>query len=53
MHNKTRVILSPKLWDNAKTKAELKKNIGAYMSKSYPNYTVIEVGKYYAICQMR
>lgn len=50
MHDKTRVILAKKLWDSSNSKAELKQKIGAYMSRNYPSYTVIEVGKYYAIC---
>lgn len=53
MNNKVRVGLARKLWDRSNSKEELKREIGAYMSKNYPNYKVIEVGKYYAICERR
>lgn len=53
MYAKTKVILAKKLWDRSNSKEELKREIGAYMSKNYPNYKVIEVGKYYAICERR
>ena len=52
MYETSRVILSKKLWDSSNSKAELKQKIAAYMSKNYPDYTVIEVGKYYAICRI-
>jgi len=51
MHNTTRVILPIWCWDNANNKTELKQNITYYMSKSYPGYEVIEVHKYYAVCE--
>lgn len=54
MRDKSRVILNPDFWDRAKQTdnppKELKRLIGNYMAKSYPNYTVLEVHKYYAIC---
>lgn len=53
MYETSRVILSKKLWDSSNSKEELKQKIGAYMKKNYPDYTVVEVGKYYAICEMR
>lgn len=52
MRGKTRVILAKKFWAESKNKQELKQRIGAYMSKNYPHYRVVEVGKYYALCEV-
>lgn len=52
MQNKSKVILSKKFWDKAQSKEELKQLIGNYMAVCYPDYTVIEVHKYYAICDI-
>ncbi|GGN66369.1 hypothetical protein GCM10007971_36240 [Oceanobacillus indicireducens] len=52
MHNKSKVILSRKLWEQAQSKEELKQLIGNYMAVAYPSYQVIEVHKYYAICEI-
>ena len=48
-----KVLLAKKLWDTASDKQELKRNIGRYMSVAYPDYEVVEVHKYYAICEKR
>lgn len=52
MRGKSRVILNSDFWEQAQSKAELKQLIGNYMNKNYPGYRVIEVGKYYAICEI-
>lgn len=52
MHNQSTVILAKKLWDESDSKAELKRKIGVYMSRNYPGYRVIKIGKYYAICDI-
>lgn len=51
MRDKSRVILNKKLWQQAQSKEELKQLIGNYINKNYPGYHVVEVGKYYAICE--
>ena len=51
MYEKTKVILPKWCWDNANNKTELKQNIIYYMQR-YEGYKVIEVGKYYAICEI-
>jgi len=53
LDDKRKVLLAKKLWDESKSKTELKKRISDYMRVAYPNYTVIEVHKYYAICVKR
>lgn len=50
--SKSMVILSEKLWSDASTKEELKRNISKYMNKNYPTYQVVEVHKYYCICDI-
>ena len=54
--NKSKVRLNESFWDRANQTdnlpKELKRLIGNYMAKSYPDYTVLEVHKYYAICYM-
>lgn len=52
MINKTRVVLPIWCWNNASNKTQLKQNIIYYMSKSYPGYTVKEIHKYYAVCEV-
>jgi len=52
VRGKTRVILAKKFWTESKNKQELKQRIGVYMSKNYPHYRVVEVGKYYALCEV-
>ncbi len=52
MKGRTRVRLAKKLWTESKNKQELKQRISAYMSKNYPHYRVVEVGKYYALCEV-
>ncbi|GAQ17997.1 ABC transporter substrate-binding protein [Oceanobacillus picturae] len=49
MHNNSRVILPTWIWTDSQTKAEFKDNLSKYMRR-YPGYTIVEVGKYYAIC---
>ena len=51
MRGKTRIILAEKLWTESESKQELKQRIGRYMSKNYAEYRVIEIHKYYAICE--
>lgn len=53
MYNKSKVILAERLWTESGTKEELKQRIGIYMNKNYPGYVVVEIGKYYAICETR
>ena len=52
MRGKSRVILNSAFWEQAQSKKELKQLIGNYMNKNYPGYHVVEVGKYYAICEI-
>lgn len=52
MRDKSRVQLNSDFWKQAQSKAELKQLIGNYMNKNYPGYRVVEVGKYYAICEI-
>jgi len=51
MINKTKVILPHWCWDNANNKTQLKQNIAYYMQR-YKGYTVKEIHKYYAICEV-
>lgn len=51
MNGKSKVILAKKLWEQAQSKEELKQLIGNYMAVAYPSYRVIEIHKYYAICE--
>lgn len=46
----THVVLPKWCWDKANNKQELKDNISFYM-KIYPGYKIVEIHKYYAICQ--
>lgn len=46
------MLLAERLWDKAQSKEELKQLIGNYIAVAYPNYTVIEIHKYYAICEI-
>lgn len=48
--NKTRVILPRWIWDKAKDKSEFKSLIVNYM-KRYPGYKILELHKYYAVCE--
>ena len=50
INDERKVLLAKKLWDISKDKQELKENIGRYIATAYPDYKVIEVHKYYAIC---
>jgi len=52
MRDKSRVQLNSEFWKQAQSKEELKQLIGNYMAKNYPNYRVIEVHKYYCICEI-
>lgn len=52
MNGKSKVILAKKLWEQAQSKEELKQLIGNYMATAYPGYEVLEVHKYYAICEV-
>lgn len=51
MMNKSRVQLAKKFWEQAQSKEELKQLIGNYMAVAYPTYRVVEIGKFYAICE--
>lgn len=51
MRDKSHVVLSKKFWEQAQSKQELKQLIGNYMAVAYPGYQVLEVHKYYAICE--
>lgn len=51
MRDKSRVILSERFWEQAQSKEELKQLIGNYMAVAYPTYRVVEIGKFYAICE--
>jgi len=53
MYSKVTVVLAKKLWDESDSKAELKQKISQYMNRNYPHYRVIEIHKYYAICERR
>ena len=52
MHNRSMVILPKKFWEQSTDKEELKNLIGNYLSVGYPGYQVVEVHKYYAICDI-
>lgn len=52
MNDRTTVLLNPALWEKAQSKQELKQLIGNYMAKSYPGYRVVEIHKYYAVCEV-
>lgn len=52
MQEISRVILAKRFWDESADKQELKQKISNYMSVAYPGYRVIEIGKYYAICEI-
>lgn len=52
MNNRSKVILAKKLWNESESKQELKDRISRYMAKNYPGYRVIEIHKYYAICDI-
>lgn len=43
------VILNRDFWDSDK-RDEL---INEYMERNYPNYHILEIGKYYARCERR
>lgn len=53
MTARSRVVLNPKFWEQAQSKKELKQLINNYMTVAYPDYRVIEVHKYYAICEIK
>lgn len=46
------VLLPKKFWEQAQSKEELKQLISEYISVCYPGYTVLEVHKYYAVCEI-
>lgn len=46
----TTVVLPKWIWDEAKDKDHFKQLISQYM-KRYPNYKIVKLGKYYAVCQ--
>ncbi|MGY0692947.1 hypothetical protein ACW2QC_09190 [Virgibacillus sp. FSP13] len=50
MLERTRVILPRWIWDIAEDKEHFKQLVSSYMTR-YPGYKVIEIGKYYAICE--
>ncbi|WP_179958506.1 hypothetical protein [Bacillus sp. BPN334] len=54
MSNKSKVLLSHKLWEGAQSKEELKQSIARYIQTGYPGYRIEKVikenGSYIAIC---
>lgn len=54
MNKKSKVLLSPKLWERAQSKDELKQSISRYIHNGYPGYHIQKVVKeddsYIAIC---
>jgi len=54
MRNKSKVLLSHKLWEKAQSKDELKQSIARYIQTGYPGYRIEKVIKenesYIAIC---
>lgn len=51
MQGRSRVILPKWIWEKAKDKAHFKELEAHYM-RHYPGYKVVEIGKYYAICEI-
>lgn len=51
MHNESKVLLPEKLWEQSKTKEELKEHILHYMQR-YPGYTIKQVKGRFAICEI-
>ncbi|GGP17275.1 hypothetical protein GCM10011346_52490 [Oceanobacillus neutriphilus] len=47
---KTRVILPKMLWTAAEDEEHLKQLVNSYMVR-YKDYRVVEIGKYFAICE--
>jgi len=52
MIDKVTVLLPKWIWNNATNNDEFKANLAKYM-QLYPNYRVVKVKKYEAICEMR
>ncbi|WP_342719310.1 hypothetical protein AAG068_11145 [Bacillus paramycoides] len=54
MRNKSKVLLSRKLWERAQSKDDLKQSIARYIQTGYPGYRIEKVIKenefYIAIC---
>ncbi|WP_157635241.1 hypothetical protein [Bacillus cereus] len=54
MNNKSKVLLSRKLWERAQSKIELRQSIARYIQTGYPGYWIEKVIKenesYIAIC---
>lgn len=48
---KTTVVLAKAFWTESSSKEELRAKISEYMARNYPNYQVLEIHKYYAICR--
>lgn len=51
MLDKSTVILPEWIWKEAKDKEDFKRLIAWYMQR-YPGYRVIEIGKYFAVCEI-
>lgn len=51
MMGKSMVILPKKFWVQAQSEEELKQFIGNYIAIAYPEYQVLEIHKYYCICE--
>ncbi|MBP1971621.1 hypothetical protein J2Z83_003772 [Virgibacillus natechei] len=49
--NPTKIILPKWIWTQAEDKAHFKQLVSEYLMR-YPGYTVREIGKYYAICEI-
>lgn len=53
MYNTVHIVLPRWCWDKANSKDELKANIQYYIAPPrYYGYRVIEIGKYYARCEI-
>lgn len=50
MHELTRVVLPKWIWEEATDKDHFKQLVQQYMYR-YKGYKIIEIGKYYAICE--
>lgn len=50
MNNQVRVVLPQWIWNNATNNDEFKRNLSSYMWR-YPDYRIIKIGRYYAICE--
>lgn len=52
MYEQSKVMLRKQFWDESADRQELKQKISKYMSASYPGYKVLEIHKYYCVCEI-